>query len=101
MPKLYEYFGLIFFFYSNEHLPIHVHVSKAEREMKFDMIYEKGILIRIEVKNIASKDSLQKNEIDDAIKLINNYHLDICQKWTDFFVMGKRLSIEKITKKID
>jgi hypothetical protein len=35
MPKIYEYLGLIFFFYSNEHLPIHV--SKAECEMKFDL----------------------------------------------------------------
>ena len=25
MPKIYEYLGLIFFFYANEHLPIHVH----------------------------------------------------------------------------
>ena len=24
MPKIYEYFGFIFFFYSNEHEPIHV-----------------------------------------------------------------------------
>lgn len=25
MPKLYEYFGLIVLFYSDEHEPIHVH----------------------------------------------------------------------------
>lgn len=25
MPKLFEYFGLIILFYSNEHDPIHVH----------------------------------------------------------------------------
>jgi len=25
MPKLYEYFGLVFLFYSKEHEPIHVH----------------------------------------------------------------------------
>ena len=25
MPKLYEYFGLVVFFYANEHEPIHVH----------------------------------------------------------------------------
>ncbi|MDE6341047.1 MAG: DUF4160 domain-containing protein, partial [Muribaculaceae bacterium] len=25
MPKIFEYFGLIFYFYSNEHEPIHVH----------------------------------------------------------------------------
>ncbi|MGM9778134.1 MAG: DUF4160 domain-containing protein, partial [Prevotella sp.] len=28
MPKIFEYFGLIFLFYSNEHEPIHVHVMK-------------------------------------------------------------------------
>lgn len=25
MPKLYDYFGLVFLFYSHEHEPIHVH----------------------------------------------------------------------------
>ena len=55
MPKIYEYFGLIFFFYSNEHLPIHVHVSKAESEMKFDLVYEGGKLSRIDIKKISGK----------------------------------------------
>ena len=27
MPKIFEYFGFVFFFYSNEHEPIHVHVT--------------------------------------------------------------------------
>jgi len=26
MPKIFEYFGFIFYFYSNEHEPIHIHV---------------------------------------------------------------------------
>ena len=30
MPKIFEYFGFIFFFYSNEHEPIHVHVLHGE-----------------------------------------------------------------------
>ena len=37
MPKIYEYLGLIFFFYANEHLPIYVHVSMAEFETKFEL----------------------------------------------------------------
>ncbi|MBR3578817.1 MAG: DUF4160 domain-containing protein [Bacteroidales bacterium] len=31
MPKIFEYFGLIFYFYSNEHEPIHVHVQHGDR----------------------------------------------------------------------
>ena len=38
MPKIYEYLGLIFYFYSNEHEPIHLHVIKAERESIFEII---------------------------------------------------------------
>ena len=34
MPKIFEYFGLVIFFYSNEHEPIHVHASNAEFECK-------------------------------------------------------------------
>lgn len=100
MPKIYEYFGLIFFFYSNEHLPIHVHVSKSESEMKFDLVYEGGKLSRIDIKKISGKEILSKNDINDAIELIKTHHEDICRKWTDFFVMGKQISVEKISKKI-
>lgn len=38
MPKIYEYLGLIFYFYSNEHEPIHVHVTIAERETIFEIV---------------------------------------------------------------
>lgn len=36
MPKLYEYFGLIILFYSNEHEPIHVHGKYQDQESKMD-----------------------------------------------------------------
>ncbi len=42
MPKIYEYFGFIFYFYSNEHEPIHVHVSLGDRESIFDLIMSNG-----------------------------------------------------------
>ena len=47
MPKIYEYFGLIFFFYSNDHLPLHVHVKQGEKESKFILHYKDGILQEI------------------------------------------------------
>ena len=38
MPEIYEYFGLVFYFFSNEHDPIHVHVKKGDRETIFELI---------------------------------------------------------------
>ena len=37
MPTLFRAFGLRFFFYSNEHAPIHVHVSNSDGEARFDI----------------------------------------------------------------
>lgn len=35
MSTLFFYLGLWFFFYSNDHEPIHVHVSSGDAEVKF------------------------------------------------------------------
>ena len=37
MPTVFSVFGLRFFFYSNEHRPIHIHVRNADGEAKFDV----------------------------------------------------------------
>ena len=50
MPKIFEYFGFIFYFYSNEHEPIHVHVMHGARESIFDLIMMDGELAELHVR---------------------------------------------------
>ena len=38
MPTLFIIFGLRFYFYSDEHLPIHVHVQNADGKAKFNVL---------------------------------------------------------------
>ena len=38
MPKLYEYFGIVVMFYSNEHEPVHVHSKYQGHEMRAEII---------------------------------------------------------------
>ena len=52
MPKIIEYFGLIFYFYANEHQPIHVHVSYNEFESVFEIFFEDGILTDVQTRNV-------------------------------------------------
>ena len=35
MPKIFEYFGFIFYFFSNEHEPIHVHGKDEKVAIEF------------------------------------------------------------------
>ena len=62
MPKIYEYFGFIFYFYSNEHEPIHVHVIHGDRESIFDLIISNGELIRIDVRRKKGVEMLNEKE---------------------------------------
>ncbi|MCF2487121.1 MULTISPECIES: DUF4160 domain-containing protein [Dyadobacter] len=37
MPEIFRMFGMKFFFYSLEHLPIHIHVRNADGTAKFEI----------------------------------------------------------------
>ena len=37
MPTIFEIFGLRFFFYSDEHLPIHVHIEYGGNDAKVEI----------------------------------------------------------------
>jgi hypothetical protein len=37
MPTLFIFFGLRFYFYSEEHLPVHVHVQNVDGKAKFNV----------------------------------------------------------------
>jgi hypothetical protein len=100
MPKIYEYLGLIFFFYANEHLPIHVHVTNAGRESKFELKYENGILEEITEKVVKGREELMKKEKEQAKLFIKEYHEGIIEKWKKFFVQKEKVICEIINKKI-
>ncbi len=77
MPKLFEIFGFSFFFYSNEHLPIHIHIIKGDSEAKFEL--QEGEFVLKNSHNMKVKD-LTKIE-----KLTNFYKEDIINAWEDYF----------------
>ena len=60
MHKIFEYFGLIFYFYSNEHEPIHVHVTLGDCETIFELIMTNGELAEIRRRAKRGVDLLSK-----------------------------------------
>ena len=73
MPTLFIIFGLRFFFYSNEHLPIHIHVNNADGEAKFEV--ENVILV--------SNKGLKKTDIALASAIIEENKEIIINKWNE------------------
>ena len=72
MPEVFRKFGFLFFFYSREHEPIHVHVEGEEGLVIYDLINDKFVIREIKGKIKAS--SLRKIEkalVDNKQKIID------------------------------
>lgn len=72
MPRIFEEDGYRFFFYSNEHRPIHVHVRYGTGEAVFTM--EPAIELR-------ESHGLKVRELSKAQSLAEQHEQLIIQKW--------------------
>lgn len=100
MPKIFEYFGFIFYFYSNEHEPIHVHVLHGGRESIFELIMMNGELAEIHVREKHGAEPLPEKDKHTAEQFVRKYHKNIIDKWVKFFVMKQSVRSTNIRKKL-
>ena len=100
MPKIFEYLGIIIFFYSNEHEPIHVHATYNSLESKAEFYIIEGKISEIRIKFVKDKKPLKGTKLKDFEKFLEFYADKIVEKWVDYFVYHKDVEFEKITKKI-
>lgn len=75
MPELFRMFGMRFFFYMNDHLPIHIHVRNGDGEARFEV----EVVKLIESKGIKPKDLVL------AEALIEERKEEIIKKWKEVF----------------
>ena len=75
MPTIYTENGYRFFFYSNDHLPIHIHVEKSGKTAKF-------LLDPIELK---SSRRFTASELREIRIIINSKVEYFKEKWDEYF----------------
>ncbi len=100
MPKLYEYLGIIIYFWSNEHEPIHVHGDYQGKENKAELFIENGKVANIKIERVKGRRPLDRAELNNFETFVNHKADEIVQKWIDYFVLHKKVKYEKITRKV-
>lgn len=74
MPTLLIKNGFKFFFYANEHEPMHIHVVKA------------GKFAKIELNHLKVQESnLKKLDLRKALDITKEHRHDFQKKWKEFF----------------
>ncbi len=98
MPKIYEYFGIVLFFYSNEHEPIHIHGKYNGKETKAEIYLFNGRIKKIVLKDKGrGLDVVKRREFEE---FVNFYAKDIIEKWVDYFVKKKHITPRHITQRV-
>ena len=100
MPKIFEYLGILVFFYSNEHEPIHVHAKKGEFESKAEFYIVEGEVDEIKIKNITGARPLKGRDLKDFEIFLEKFADKIVEKWINYFVYHKDVEFEIITKRL-
>ena len=75
MPELFRFFGMRFFFFSNDHLPIHIHVKNADGTAKFE----------IDPAKLLENNGIKKKDISLAESIIEENSEIIIKRWNEFF----------------
>lgn len=74
MPTLFELFGMRFFFYSLEHLPIHVHIENGDGRAK----------INVKTVEIVENQGIKPKDLRKAVQIVKIYQDDIIEKWNEY-----------------
>ena len=100
MPSALNKDGYNFYFYSNEHEPIHVHVKHGDEESIFELIMMNGSLERINIREKHSVPPLSSKDKRIAEAFIRKYSKNIIDKWVRFFVMKQQVRSTNIKTKL-
>ena len=75
MPELFRFYGIKFFFFSREHLPIHVHISNADGDAKFT----------IEPIALVENNGMKNKDLKIAEGIIEENKDVIEERWKEYF----------------
>jgi len=75
MPEVFRIFGMRFFFFANEHLPIHIHVQNADGRAKFQVLPKVKLLVN---------KGLKSSDLKLAQAVIEENETNIIHAWEVF-----------------
>ncbi|NBC58815.1 MAG: DUF4160 domain-containing protein [Bacteroidetes bacterium] len=76
MPTVLRIKGFRFFFYTNEHLPVHIHVEKENKTAKFNL---EPIL------ELVYSRKFKASEISEMRKIVSDNQEFLIHQWNEYF----------------
>lgn len=75
MPTVLKIDGFRFFFFSDEHLPLHIHVEKGDGYMR----------IELETFKVTERYKVSKNEERKIMTIVKEHQQKFIEAWHEYF----------------
>lgn len=75
MPTVFELFGIRAYFFSGDHLPIHLHVVKGDASAKIQVVPEIKVI---------SNNGMKAKDLNTAIDLTTRYYDEVIEMWNKY-----------------
>lgn len=75
MPTILRVDGFRFFFFSDEHLPLHIHVEKGDGYMR----------VELDTFKVTKRYKLSKNDEKKVITIIQEHQQKLIGAWNEYF----------------
>lgn len=75
MPTVLRVDGYRFFFFSDEHLPIHIHIEKGDGYMR----------VELDTLNITDKYKFSAKEVKHIMDIIKQNQILLTKAWNEYF----------------
>lgn len=75
MPTVLKVNGFRFFFFSDEHTPVHIHVEKGDGYMR----------VELETLKITNKQKFTKNDEKKITNIIKEHQNELIGAWNEYF----------------
>ena len=99
MPKIYQYLNFNIYIYTNDHLPLHIHIFKQDRQVKAELVWIDHEL-KIVFKKIRGYKPLTNAECKEVAIFVKLYEKKIKEKWDKIMYYNQPVKAEVIKKKI-
>ena len=98
MPTIYQYLGIVFRFYSNEHEPVHIHADYKGAVMVVKLYTKNGVVVKVEYEENTGK--FPPAKLKDLKIFVSANKNTLAYAWTQFFENKAKLKPIIITRRI-
>ncbi len=98
---VFEYYHLLLFFHPDDFKPMSIYGAFGDKLMRAEVEFNQGVFSKVETAAVPGYETLDEEDAQRFVRIIDLYLSDIVRAWTDYYVYRRKISNEVIRRRIN